>query len=60
MSDSLAGIPEISSTTYDRLAVGDRFGPFDESFASRASEQLRGPVGTIVPATTRRRECWRS
>ena len=49
MSDSLAGIPEISSTTYERLAVGDRFGPFAESFASRASEQLRGPVGTIVP-----------
>jgi hypothetical protein len=48
MSDSLAGVPEISSTTYDRLAVGDRFGPFTESFAQRTSDVLRGPVGTLV------------
>jgi hypothetical protein len=48
MTDSLAGIPEISTTTYDRLAVGDRFGPFTESFAQRTSDLLRGPVGTTV------------
>jgi|tagenome__1003787_1003787.scaffolds.fasta_scaffold20515316_2 hypothetical protein len=48
MSDSLAGVPEISSTTYDRLAVGDRFGPFEESFAQRTSDALRGPVGTSL------------
>jgi len=48
MSDSLAGVPEISSTSYDRLAVGDRFGPFEESFAQRTSDVLRGPVGATV------------
>jgi len=48
MTDSLAGIPEISSTTYDRLAVGDRFGPFTESFVQRTSDVLRGPVGTPI------------
>jgi hypothetical protein len=49
MSDTLDGVPEISSTRYEQLAVGDRFGPFEESFARDASDRLRGPVGTLVP-----------
>lgn len=48
MTDSLAGVPEISTVTYDRLAVGDRFGPFTEAFVQRTSDVLRGSVGTAV------------
>lgn len=48
MSDSLDGVPEISEARYEDLAVGDRFGPFDESFARATSDQLRGSVGTLV------------
>jgi hypothetical protein len=49
MSDTLDGVPEISTTTYDQLTVGDRFGPFPEPFTSQAADRLRGPVGTVVP-----------
>jgi hypothetical protein len=49
MSDSLDGVPEISDARYEDLHVGDRFGPFYESFSRDASDLLRRAVGTLVP-----------
>ena len=60
MSDSLAGVPEISSATYDRLAVGDRFGPFTESFASARPTSCAARSARSSRAPTRRRASCRS
>jgi hypothetical protein len=49
VSDSLHDVPAISETRYEELSVGDRFGPFDESFTRSRSDLLRGPVGTVLP-----------
>lgn len=46
MTDSLDGVPELSSMQYHQLALGDAFGPFEEPLAQATSDGLRGALGT--------------
>lgn len=49
MADSLDGVPAFSAVRYEELAVGDRFGPFAETFAPGAADALRGAIGATEP-----------
>ncbi len=39
------GVPRLSSTRYEDLAPGQRWGPFTEVLAQDTSDRLRGEVG---------------
>ncbi len=48
----MAESPTISSLTYERMSVGQRWGPFIEVVSKELCDRLRGEVGTEAPGET--------
>ncbi len=44
--DTLEGVPLFSDRAYSALAVGDRFGPFEETLGPGVADRLRGELGS--------------
>ena len=49
MSDTLDGVPALSTLRYAELSPGDAFGPFSEPLAQATSDGLRGELGASSP-----------